>query len=358
MRTFILYIAPAILLLATSATANEYPELSFGGYIMVDHDQFSDLFLEDEQNSNNGTDIRRARLSAKAKFNDDWRSKFQIDIADGDIDIKDAYIQYQGISWATITVGQQKEPFGLEKLTSSSDTFMIERSMVTEALAPGRSMGVKLGGTPGNFTWNLGYFQDDNSQNSQGITGRLTWALVDGDDNFIHLGSALSERQLKGDEFRINETLEVYSSDSLLEGTRLDAEAMSLASIELMWQYLGVVSMAEWIETDIDDPTRGTYHYQGGYYQMSYPLSGKNRRYKDGKLGTIRAKHDWELTWRVSQFELEQEDRKAQTFAVGVNYLVDKDLMFKANLIRAKYQDDGETFGYDNAFSFRAQYSF
>lgn len=150
----------------------------------------------------------------------------------------------------------------------------------------------------------------------------------------------------------------MYSSDSLLEGTRLDAEDMSMASIELMWQYLGVVSMAEWIETDIDDATRGEYHYQGGYYQMSYPLSGKNRRYKDGKLGTIKAKHDWELTWRVSQFELEQEDRKAQTFAVGINYLVNNDLIFKANLIRAKHQEDGETFGYDNAFSFRAQYSF
>ncbi|UAL41552.1 outer membrane beta-barrel protein [Shewanella inventionis] len=358
MKKLSLYVAPALLVFAASTNATDYPDLSIGGYIMVDHDQFSDLYLEDEENSNDGTDIRRARLSAKAKLSDDWRSKFQVDIAEGEFDIKDAYIQYKGMDWANITLGQQKEPFGLEKLTSSSDTFMIERSMVTEALAPGRSMGVKLDGNPGNFTWNIGYFHDDNSQNSQGVTGRLTWALIDQDDNFIHLGSALSERKRNGDEFRINETLEVYSSDSLLEGTRLDAEDMSMASIELMWQYLGVVSMAEWIETDIDDATRGEYHYQGGYYQMSYPLSGKNRRYKDGKLGTIKAKHDWELTWRVSQFELEQEDRKAQTFAVGINYLVNKDLMFKANLIRAKHQEDGETFGYDNAFSFRAQYSF
>ncbi|MCT8986309.1 OprO/OprP family phosphate-selective porin [Shewanella phaeophyticola] len=358
MKTVVMYIAPALLVLAANATAEEYPELSFGGYIMLDHDQFSDIFLEDEQHSNNGTDIRRARLSAKAKLSDDWRSKFQVDIADGEIDIKDAYVQYKGFDWANITLGQQKEPFGLEKLTSSRDTFMIERSMVTEALAPGRNIGVKLSGSPGDFTWDLGYFQEANSQNSYGVTGRLTWAVIDDDDNFFHLGSALSERRLEGDEFRINETLEVYSSDSLLEGTRLDAEDMSLAGIELMWQYQGVVSMAEWIETDIDDPARGTYHYQGGYYQMSYPLSGKNRHYKNGKLGTIKAEHDWELTWRMSQFELEQENRKAQTFAVGVNYLVNEDLMFKANYIRAKYQDDGVTDGYDNAFSLRAQYSF
>ncbi|MCL1104361.1 hypothetical protein [Shewanella algicola] len=46
------------------------------------------------------------------------------------------------------------------------------------------------------------------------MTGRLTWALVDDDNNFFHLCSALSEQQLGGDEFRINEPLEVYSSDS------------------------------------------------------------------------------------------------------------------------------------------------
>ncbi|MDD8058252.1 OprO/OprP family phosphate-selective porin [Shewanella metallivivens] len=358
MRTLISYIVPALLVVTTSAMATEYPELNFGGYIMLDHDQFSDLYLEDDEKSNHGTDIRRARLSVKTKFSENWRSKFQVDVADGEFNIKDAYVQYKGFDWVDITVGQQKEPLGLEKLTSSRDTFMIERSMVTEVLAPGRNIGVKLSGTPGDFTWDLGYFQEDNSQNSYGITGRLTWALVDDDDNFFHLGSALSERQLGGDEYRVNQTLEVYSSDSLLEGTRLDAEDMSLASVELMWQYLGFVSMAEWIETDIDDPSRGTYHYQGGYYQMSYPLSGKNRRYKDGKLDTIKAEHDWELTWRMSQFELDQENRKAQTFAVGVNYLVNQDLMFKANFIRAKHQEDGATYGYDNAFSFRAQYSF
>ncbi|MCL1113071.1 OprO/OprP family phosphate-selective porin [Shewanella basaltis] len=358
MKKLASYCAPALFVLATGTNATEYPQFSLGGYIMVDHDQFSDLFLEDEQHSNNGTDIRRARLSTKAKLTDHWQSKFQVDIADGKLNIKDAYIQYKAIDWADITVGQQKEPFGLEKLTSSSDTFMIERSMVTQALAPGRSVGVKLDGSPGDFTWSLGYFQDDNTQNSNAVTGRLTWALVDDNDNFVHLGSAFSERQLKGDEFRINETLEVYSSDSLLEGTRLNAQEMSSSSVELMWQYLGVVSMAEWIETDTDDETRGNYHYQGGYYQMSYPLSGKNRRYKAGKLSTIKAKHDWELTWRVSQFALQQENRKAQTLTIGVNYLVSNDLMFKANVIRARHQDDGETFGYDNAFAFRAQYSF
>ncbi|GGP42632.1 hypothetical protein GCM10009347_07940 [Shewanella algicola] len=138
----------------------------------------------------------------------------------------------------------------------------------------------------------------------------------------------------------------------------MDAEDMSLASVELMCQYLGFVSMAEWIKTDIHDPTRGTYYCQGGYYQMTYPLSGKNRHYKNGKLATIKAEHGWELTWRMSQFELEQENRKAQTFVVGVNYLVNQDLMFKANFIRAKRRDESVAEGYDNAFSFRAQYSF
>ncbi|QDE31085.1 OprO/OprP family phosphate-selective porin [Shewanella polaris] len=359
MKKLISYLTPTLLLLASSSSAADYPEFKWGGYIMLDHDQFSDLFLEDDESDNYGSDVRRARLSTKIKFSDNWKSKFQVDLSDGDaVEIKDAYLQYQGWDWATITVGKQKEPFGLEKLTGSRNTFMIERSMVTEALAPGRSVGANLSGKEGNVNWDIGYFQDEDSADNYGVTGRLTWALVDPDDNFIHLGAALSERHLGGDEFRINEPLEVYSSDSLLEGTRLNADDESLAGIELMWQYQGFVSMAEWIQADIDDPTKGTHHYEGGYYQMSYPLSGKNRHYKNGKLSSIKANNDWELTWRLSQFNLIEENSKAQTFSVGVNYLVNENLMFKVNYIRAKLEDDGETYNADDAFSLRAQYSF
>jgi phosphate-selective porin OprO/OprP len=244
MKKFIACLAPTLLLFSSGSFAADYPEFKWGGYIMLDHDQFSDLYLEDDDSDNYGSNVRRARLSTKIKFSNNWKSKFQIDLSDGDsVGIKDAYIQYKGWDFAEITIGKQKEPFGLEKLTGSRNTFMIERSIVTEALAPGRSVGAKLSGTEGNFNWDIGYFQDDNSANSNGVTGRLTWANVDQDDNFIHLGAALSERRLGGDEFRINEQLEVYSSDSLLEGKRLDADDESLAGIELMWQYQGFVSM-------------------------------------------------------------------------------------------------------------------
>ena len=357
MKTLLPYAALSLLTVAATAHAADYPKLDFGGYLMVDHDQFSDLFLERDEGDNQGTDIRRARLSAEAQFSKNWQSKVQIDVSDG-VSIKDAYIQYKGWDWAAVTVGQQKEPFGLEKLTGSRNVFMIERSMVSEALAPGRTIGAQLNGKLKSFNWQVGYFQEDNSQQSNAVTGRLTWALKDKENNFLHLGAAFSERRLKGDTFRINETLEVYSSDSLLEGDTLLAEDASLAGLEFMWQYHGFVSMAEWQQADIEDKNFGTYRYEGGYYQMSYALSGKNRRYKNGKLKGIKASNDWELTWRLSQFRLVEENRKAKNWSVGVNYLLNKDLMFKANYIHAKHQEDGETFGADGAFSLRAQYSF
>ena len=45
-----------------------------------------------------------------------------------------------------IIVGQDKEPFGLEELTSSKNLSFIERSMVSSAFTPGRNIGISLNG--------------------------------------------------------------------------------------------------------------------------------------------------------------------------------------------------------------------
>ncbi|MBW8189894.1 OprO/OprP family phosphate-selective porin [Neiella marina] len=352
-------LAPLMLLVASATHAADDVDLKLGGSVMADYDSYADLFTENGTGSDDDIEIRRARLWLKGDLAADWQTKIQVDVSEGDeVEIKDAYLKYKGFDWLNLTVGKQKEPFGLEKTTSSRNTLMIERSMVTEALAPGRTNGVLAEGEVSQFFWQLGYFQDDNSERSNAVTGRLSWALQDDDDNFFHVGSAFSERSMHSDEFRINETLEVNTSDSLLEGETLQAEDMSLNSLELMGQYKGLVAMAEWQQADVDDDSLGTYRYEGGYYQMGYMLTQKNRRYKNGKLASIEADHDWELTARYSQFRLVEEDRKARTWSVGVNYHVTNDFKVMLNYIYAKHEEDGEAFGSDGAVALRVQYRF
>ena len=344
----------------TFANSNVFAKddnLEIGGYIMLDHDSFDTAFLEDGDSSQSLAEIRRARLSFKSQFMKDWKTKFQIDLTDGNTEIKDAYLRYQGLNWADITLGKQKEAFGLEKLTSSRNLLMIERSMVSEALAPGRSLGISASGELTSMNWQLGYYQPEESESATAITGRLTWTPWQQDNNLVHLGVAFSERDLNGSEFRMNEQLEVNLSDSLLEGENLLADKVSLAGIEFLWQQNGFTTLAEWQQATVKDVNSSEYDYQGGYLQVSYQLSGDNRTYKNGSLGKVTTP-GWELTSRYSQFELLNEDREAQTYSIGVNYTVNNKLKFMGDYIKAKSFEGGYEIDSGDAISLRAQYSF
>ena len=87
------------------------------------------LYDQDKMDLGDGTKFRRARLFAKGVIYDNWKFKTQVDFADNEVSAKDLYIKYTGFKPTTVTIGQHKEPFSLEELTSSRySTFMEERS--------------------------------------------------------------------------------------------------------------------------------------------------------------------------------------------------------------------------------------
>ena len=79
---------------ASFAKINDDIDLS--GYIMLDYNKFDTSLLEDQYDSNSSestSEIRRARLSFKSDISKDWKSKFQLGFADGETEIKDAYLE-------------------------------------------------------------------------------------------------------------------------------------------------------------------------------------------------------------------------------------------------------------------------
>jgi phosphate-selective porin OprO/OprP len=331
-------------------------DIKISGEIMLDHDSFDAGFMEDSESSQKLSEIRRARLGFKTDLMDDWKAKLKIDFSDDNAEIKDAYIKYKGWEWADITIGKQKEGFGLERLTSSSNTLMIERSLVTSALAPGRSLGINLSGDEDIFNWQLGYFQPEENENTSAITGRVAWLPWREENKLLHIGVAFSERDLDGTEYRINEKMEVHTADSLIEGNNILANKESLQGIELLWQHSGITALAEWQQSTVTDTSNAEYDYQGGFLQVSYQLSGANRQYKKGVLGSANSS-GWELTSRYSQFELIEEAHEVEAYSIGLNYTVNKNLKFMANYINAEqFYDDKELT--DNAIALRVQYTF
>ena len=347
----------ALSIISFSSVANDYPTLKFSGNIMLDYDSFDANFLEAANEGDSDTEIRRFRLGLESDFYSDWSAKLSLDLSEGS-EVKDAYIKYKGWDVAQLTIGKQKEPFGLERQMSSKNSWLIERAMISDAITPERSLGIKASGEIDAINWQLGYFQDDNSERSTSITGRLTWAPWLDDDNVVHLGASFSERNLRGDNFRINQDLEVNTADSLIDGAKFNANSSSLKGLELLWQYGGVTNMAEWQQATVQSSDGSEYVYQGGYYQMSYLLSGKNRKYKNGELNGLKTKDDWEVSLRYSQLYLQAENSEAKIFSVGLNYYFDKDLKLMANYINAEYVEEGINLGSGNAVSIRAQYQF
>lgn len=337
--------------------SEDYPTLTYSGSVRLDYNYFEGLFSETSNEANDTFDLNRVRLSFESEFNSDWSAKLKFDLQDG-LEIKDAYIKYDAWDWANIIVGKQKEPFGLEKLMSSKNLPFIERSMSSSAISPGRSYGINISGEQDSVNWQLGYFQDDNTQKSNAITGRLTWAPWYENKNLVHLGTAFSQRSFHGETFRINETLEVGTADSLIEGTKIEADSISQSGIEFMWQYKGLVNIAEWQQAKVTSLDGNQYQYDGGYYQMSYLFSGKNRKYKNGILSSVNTQNDWELSLRYSQLKLHEENSQANVLSLGVNYFLNKDVKFMADYRNAKYIEEGADLGSGNALSLRVRYNF
>lgn len=88
--------------------------VAIGGRLMVD----GAFYNEDNHDLGDGTENRRARIDLEGIVAGDLAYEFGIDFADGEADVKDAYLGYEAFRSMKILVGQFKEPFSLEEMTS------------------------------------------------------------------------------------------------------------------------------------------------------------------------------------------------------------------------------------------------
>ncbi len=92
--------------------------------------------------------LRRIRPEIEATLTENFLGVLSIDFADDGVDIKDAYIEYSGLPFASIIVGNHHAPFSREKLTSSKRQRFVERTFIGDHNfgVPDRQMGISLQG--------------------------------------------------------------------------------------------------------------------------------------------------------------------------------------------------------------------
>ena len=139
--------------------------LRLGGLFQYDGAFFqegSDLSSADDD-----SEFRRARLVLEGALGKHGEFRIQYDFADkeGSESIDDLWASAKNLPWlGRIKLGQFKESFGLENLTSPRDTTFMELAL-PDAFLPGRNVGVALSNVvfDKRATWALGLFRETSS---------------------------------------------------------------------------------------------------------------------------------------------------------------------------------------------------
>ncbi len=336
--------------------------------IMWDYDTFTDVHHDGQ--SGNDLELRQARLTLESQLNKAWQTKLQIDFDEDNensiqTDLADTYLQYLGWHHLELTLGRAKEPFGLERLNSSQYLTTIERSMATNAFAPGRHVGVGLLGYTDQMTWAVGFYEVDEEKedhNHYALTSRFVYTPWHKHHNLLHLGIAGSIRDFGGEKYQIKERAEVHTADKIINSAKTAADQVHLLGLEAAWIKGPFSLQAEYMMANINAEVAANAHYNGYYIQGSYFLTGESRSYKQGRLGKIKPNSKlgtWELVARYSTLDAQDNDVgvEATNVTFGINYYLNEQIRFMLNYINTELtQESSDESG--DALSLRLQYTF
>ena len=369
-RAFIMLVLVSVANQGLTQTISSQDDLQLSGQVFLDSDYYGSFFSEDEKNSTSNAALRQAKVTVKYRPANNWKAKLQFkyfyeDSRNEEVEIGDATIAYTGFGWADITVGKMKEPFSLQRLTGLSDLIGIERSMVTSALSPGRSVGVQAGITNKRYTWSLGTFREKiGGDSDQSVTARATIAPVRNKRQTLHLGISASLRDHQNQRFQIKESGEVNTADNIIRSAKFDAEKSHLVGLEIAWQYRSLHIQSEFIVTEVEPIEGLDWGYSGYYIQSSFFLTGESRKYKNGNFKRVIPNTNTgaiEVIARYSELDIRDNGLGSESSIamIGINYHWSKDIKLMANYLSPEISgntlhDDGS----GDAISVRLQLRF
>jgi len=249
---------------------------------------------------------------------------------------------------SVMSVGKQKEPISMERLTGMVFLPWQERSAVADALLPSRNVGIVWNGSsPDTYTsWAFGVFNDwfdanqDFDDSASQFIGRLTWVpfRTEDDSNLLHLGLGYRYSDAK-EGFRYRTEPEFSKSPVFVDtgfgsdNGLLAAENSATYNLELSWRKGPFWLASEYFRTYIRSPSLEDPVFDGYYVSASWILTGEMRPYnkKNGLFRPIpisrtvhqNGKGAWELAARYSDIDLTDglvEGGDMQIASLGLNW--------------------------------------
>ncbi|PIQ96910.1 MAG: hypothetical protein COV67_06965 [Nitrospinae bacterium CG11_big_fil_rev_8_21_14_0_20_56_8] len=275
-------------------------KLKVGGRLQVDG-----AVYDDNRDLGDGTEIRRARIELAAILYERWRVETSYDFAGDKTSVKDAWIGYTGIRSTLIQVGQFKEPFSLEELTSSRYITFMERAL-PNAFAPGRNIGAAVNFHGANSSFAAGVFGEGaGAARADGegyaVTGRATFAPVAEVDRVVHFGIAgthrVPEDQSQSVIFQSRPESHVTATNLVSTGTLGKTDSFNVLGLEAAAVFGPLSLQGEYMRTDVDRKGPGLTDatFDGGYAFVSWFLTGEIRPYsaRRGIFGNVEPRRDF-----------------------------------------------------------------
>jgi len=252
--------------------------------------------------------IRRARINLEGTMYENLGFKFQYDFADGlpgAADFKDVYMQLINLPGVgRIRVGQFKESFSLEHMTSSNYGTFMERS-VMNAIVPGRSTGIAARNHIEDMaTWTLGFFKASNNFGNKAklntggsdwcVTGRFTCAPVyeDKGETLVHLGISGSWRNTENAAIGIAAMPDLATVNPFVTTMPFNNKVAGLLGLETAVVVGPFSAQAEYTAAKARPNNFGTFNIPGWYVEASWFVTGEHRPYdpKNGYFKRVRVK--------------------------------------------------------------------
>lgn len=371
-----------------SAAKKKLPSVAINGVFQADSVWFNQTDASRDAHGviESGAAFRRARLSAKGAVVDNMNYFLQMDFGFfGRPTFTDVWAEFNDIPVLNnVRVGQWKQPFGLETVSSFRYTTMMERAGVFQAFVPFRHIGVGFYDYSEdlNRTWAASYFRTGQDQfggslsteGGNGFSGRITdllWYEGCKGEDYLHFGAGYYFNAPPNDAIRFRSIPEIFVGEfvssglgtsgqptpSLANGTPFFVDTGTVTSVnsvhtfglEGLWVRGPWSLQTEGMAAVVDPSINPTSLLSGGYGTVGYFLTGEHRPYdrKSGAVDRVIPNQNfakgggpgaWEVAGRWSYLDVTDESIQGgtmQNLTIGLNWYTNPYCKFAFNYIHS-----------------------
>ncbi|MFO0903225.1 MAG: porin, partial [Pirellulales bacterium] len=309
---------------AAAPAGPTFPTVRLSGFFHLDTGYFS-------QDANNrttlgdiqdGTGFRRARLQAIGSVAEFTNYSIEFDFATaGRPSFMDVWGEQTHVPFfGNIRIGQYRQPFSMDALTSIKQLEFLERSLPFQAFVPFRRVGMMAYDKSENemTAWAYGVFRtggfldapvgdsrfatDIGDNGGYSFSSRVTHLLYYDEPAegryLLHAGASYDYSRLTGHgdgitgdtydarvipEFFVGDPagagLTAAGTPFFVDTGRIPAKGFNMFGLEAAGQYGPAHFQAEYMGTLVDQTNGPSLYYDGAYIQGGYFLTGENRTY-------------------------------------------------------------------------------